>query len=157
MSFIVPLLSTLSWIGFISAGFVLWSYGNTNGGYSMVGIAICLPAVVAATLPFVPSFKRNSPTAELPPSLLYLVAWLGTLSWAGFLVCGFILWYVGNTSGGYSMVGIAICLPAAVAALLSLRFACTRGATGVVPTPALPTGVVAVDVSTSATAPAVAQ
>jgi hypothetical protein len=147
MSFIVPLLSTLSWIGFISAGFVLWSYGNTNGGYSMVGIAICLPAVVAAALPFVPPFKRNSPAAELPPSLLYLIAWLGTLSWAGFLVCGFILWYVGNTNGGYSMVGIAICLPAAVAAVLSLRFACTRKAV-----PALPTTAVNVS-TTAATAP----
>ena len=152
MSFIVPLLSTLSWIGFISAGFVLWSYGNTNGGYSMVGIAICLPAVVAAVLPFLNPFKRSGTdgVGVQSPALLYLVAWLGTLSWAGFLVCGFILWYVGNTNGGYSMVGIAICLPAAVAALLSLHAACSRK---VPATQTLPTTVVTVDGAASATAP----
>ena len=147
MSFIIPLLSTLSWIGFISAGFVLWSYGNTNGGYSMVGIAICLPAVVAVLLPFL-NRVRSDVLAPQSPTLLYLIAWLGTLSWAGFLVCGFILWYVGNTNGGYSMVGIAICLPAVVAALLSLRASCAGTAK-----PTLPTTVVTVDGAASATAP----
>jgi hypothetical protein len=57
------LLATLSWVGFIAAGFVLWSQGNTNGGYSMVGIAICLPAVVAVALPFVGSCGNKAAAA----------------------------------------------------------------------------------------------
>jgi len=144
VSWLLPLLSTLSWVGFISAGFVLWSYGNTSGGYSMVGIAICLPAVVAVVLPFFSALSRPSSVgpSAYPPPLLYLIAWLGTLSWLGFLVCGFVLWYVGNTEGGYSMVGIAICLPAAVAAVLSLRFACVGSKPA---TQALPTVVPAVE------------
>ena len=43
-------LSVLSWLGFIVAGFMLWATGNTSGGYAMVGIAICLPAVIAAVV-----------------------------------------------------------------------------------------------------------
>jgi len=58
------LLATLSWVGFIAAGFVLWAEGNTNGGYSMVGIAICLPAVVAAALPFVGSCGKKTPSVS---------------------------------------------------------------------------------------------
>ena len=49
----VALLSTLSWSGFIVSGFMLWATGNTNGGYSMVGIAICLPAAIAAIVALV--------------------------------------------------------------------------------------------------------
>ena len=49
----VALLSVLSWAGFIVAGFMLWATGNTNGGYSMVGIAICLPAAIAAIVALV--------------------------------------------------------------------------------------------------------
>jgi hypothetical protein len=62
------LLATLSWVGFIAAGFVLWAEGNTNGGYSMVGIAICLPAVVAVALPFVGSCGKKTPSAAVPPT-----------------------------------------------------------------------------------------
>ena len=60
----VALLSVLSWAGFIVAGFMLWATGNTNGGYSMVGIAICLPAVVAAVVALV--HGRSAPTAAAP-------------------------------------------------------------------------------------------
>ena len=56
----VALLSVLSWAGFIVAGFMLWATGNTNGGYSMVGIAICLPAAIAAIVALV---HGRSPTA----------------------------------------------------------------------------------------------
>jgi len=108
------LLSTLSWLGFIVCGFVLWYYGNTNGGYSMVGIAIILPAVVALGL-LVPACRQPPATSVTP--LTAGVALLGTLSWLGFLVAGFMLWYFGNTNGGYSMVSIAIILPAVVAAI----------------------------------------
>lgn len=62
------LLATLSWVGFIAAGFVLWAEGNTNGGYSMVGIAICLPAVVAAALPFVGSCGKKTPSVAVSPA-----------------------------------------------------------------------------------------
>jgi hypothetical protein len=62
------LLATLSWVGFIAAGFVLWAEGNTNGGYSMVGIAICLPAVVAAALPFVGSCGKKTPSVAVAPT-----------------------------------------------------------------------------------------
>ena len=62
------LLATLSWVGFIAAGFVLWAEGNTNGGYSMVGIAICLPAVVAAALPFVGSCGKKTPSVSPAPT-----------------------------------------------------------------------------------------
>ena len=113
----VPLLLTLSWLGFIISGFMLWYTGNTNGGYSMVGIAIILPALVAALVPLVP--RLTTGLAGASASTAYILSWLFTLSWAGFLVCGFVLWYYGNTAGGYSMVGIAICLPAAIAAVLS--------------------------------------
>jgi hypothetical protein len=108
------LLATLSWVGFIVAGFVLWSNGNTNGGYSMVGIAICLPAVVAALVHAVRAWRSQTFTNAHRASLL----WLGALSWLGFIVCGFVLWSFGNTNGGYSMVGIATILPFAVAAVL---------------------------------------
>ena len=57
----VALLSVLSWAGFIVAGFMLWATGNTNGGYSMVGIAICLPAAVAAIVALV--HGRSAPAA----------------------------------------------------------------------------------------------
>lgn len=57
----VALLSVLSWAGFIVAGFMLWATGNTNGGYSMVGIAICLPAVIAAIVALV--HGRSAPAA----------------------------------------------------------------------------------------------
>ena len=60
----VALLSTLSWAGFIVAGFMLWATGNTNGGYSMVGIAICLPAVIAAVVAVVNG--RAAPAAAAP-------------------------------------------------------------------------------------------
>ena len=112
----VPLLLTQSWLGFIVSGFMLWYYGNTNGGYSMVGIAIILPALVAAIVLFNALCRKQTFTASLVSAL----SWLATLSWSGFLVCGFFLWYTGNTNGGYSMVGIAIILPAVVAALLPL-------------------------------------
>jgi len=127
------LLSTLSWLGFIVCGFVLWYYGNTNGGYSMVGIAIILPAVVALGL-LVPACRQPPATSVTP--LTAGVALLGTLSWLGFLVAGFMLWYFGNTNGGYSMVSIAIILPAVVAAIY--------GIVGLVRTvPALPAPAVA--------------
>ena len=111
----VALLSTLSWTGFIVSGFMLWNYGNTNGGYSMVGIAICLPAVIAAILLIARSFHKE---AAKRSALMAGTALLSTLSWIGFIVAGFMLWAVGNTNGGYSMVGIAIILPAVVAALV---------------------------------------
>lgn len=120
------LLSTLSWIGFIVAGFMLWAVGNTNGGYSMVGIAIILPAVVAALVPVVAHFQRSaadaaaSAVATAFSPQMTAVSLLSVLSWAGFIVAGFMLWATGNTSGGYAMVGIAICLPAVVAALVAL-------------------------------------
>ena len=113
----VPLLLTLSWLGFIISGFMLWYTGNTNGGYSMVGIAIILPALVAALVQLVP--RLTTGLAGASASTTYILGWLFTLSWAGFLVCGFVLWYYGNTNGGYSMVGIAICLPAVIAVVLS--------------------------------------
>ena len=116
----VALLSTLSWSGFIVSGFMLWASGNTNGGYSMVGIAICLPAVLAALLPL---FTRGSSgavsTTSMSPSMVG-VTLLSVLSWLGFIVAGFMLWATGNTNGGYSMVGIAICLPAVIAAIIAL-------------------------------------
>ena len=59
----VALLSTLSWAGFIVAGFMLWATGNTNGGYSMVGIAICLPAVIAAVVAVVHGRSAPAPPA----------------------------------------------------------------------------------------------
>lgn len=107
----VPLLLTQSWLGFIVSGFMLWFYGNTNGGYAMVGIAICLPAVVATFLALHTSCRR----APFSAPLVYVLGWLSSLSWSGFLVAGFMLWYYGNTNGGYAMVGIAIILPAVVA------------------------------------------
>jgi hypothetical protein len=58
----VALLSTLSWSGFIVSGFMLWATGNTNGGYSMVGIAICLPAVIAVVVALVHG-RTPTPTA----------------------------------------------------------------------------------------------
>jgi len=58
----VALLSTLSWAGFIVAGFMLWATGNTSGGYSMVGIAICLPAVIAAVVAVVHG-RSSAPAA----------------------------------------------------------------------------------------------
>ena len=67
------------------------------------------------------------------------VALLSVLSWAGFIVAGFMLWATGNTNGGYSMVGIAICLPAAIAAIVALvhgRSAATASSTAVVATAA---------------------
>ena len=54
-------LSVLSWLGFIVAGFMLWATGNTSGGYAMVGIAICLPAVIAAVVAVV--HGRAAPAA----------------------------------------------------------------------------------------------
>ena len=63
---LAALLATLSWVGFIAAGFVLWAEGNTNGGYSMVGIAICLPAAVAVALPFVGVCGKKAPAAPAP-------------------------------------------------------------------------------------------
>ena len=59
----VALLSVLSWAGFIVAGFMLWATGNTNGGYSMVGIAICLPAAIAAIVALV---HGRTPAAAAP-------------------------------------------------------------------------------------------
>jgi hypothetical protein len=68
------LLATLSWVGFIAAGFVLWAEGNTNGGYSMVGIAICLPAVVAVALPFVGVCGKKAPApAAVAPATAVVV------------------------------------------------------------------------------------
>jgi len=61
----VALLSTLSWAGFIVAGFMLWATGNTNGGYSMVGIAICLPAAVAAVVAVVHGRSSAPPAAAV--------------------------------------------------------------------------------------------
>ena len=58
----VALLSVLSWAGFIVAGFMLWATGNTNGGYSMVGIAICLPAAIAVVVALVHG-RTPTPTA----------------------------------------------------------------------------------------------
>ena len=129
----VALLSTLSWSGFIVSGFMLWATGNTNGGYSMVGIAICLPAVIAALLPL---FARNSSatsavvSAPMSPQMTAL-AFLSVLSWLGFIVAGFMLWATGNTNGGYSMVGIAICLPAVIAAIVALVHGRSAPATAV--------------------------
>jgi len=60
----VALLSTLSWSGFIVSGFMLWATGNTSGGYAMVGIAICLPAVIAAVVAIV--HGRSAPAAATP-------------------------------------------------------------------------------------------
>jgi hypothetical protein len=65
----VVLLSTLSWVGFIVAGFMLWASGNTNGGYSMVGIAICLPAAVAAIVALV-----NARSAKPAPAVVSVPA-----------------------------------------------------------------------------------
>ena len=62
----VALLSVLSWAGFIVAGFMLWATGNTNGGYSMVGIAICLPAAIAAIVALV--HGRSAPAAPATPA-----------------------------------------------------------------------------------------
>ena len=149
----VPLLLTLSWLGFIISGFMLWYTGNTSGGYSMVGIAIILPALVAALVPLVPRFTAG--LAGASASTAFLLAWLATLSWIGFLVCGFVLWYYGNTDGGYSMVGIAICLPAAVAAVVSLRTALSTHALPVAPAAtsvAVDAGVVTAATTGSATA-----
>jgi len=118
----VALLSTLSWSGFIVSGFMLWATGNTNGGYSMVGIAICLPAVLAALLPlYAGGSSATSPvvSASMSPQMTAL-AFLSVLSWLGFIVAGFMLWATGNTSGGYAMVGIAICLPAVIAAVVAV-------------------------------------
>jgi hypothetical protein len=117
----VALLSTLSWSGFIVSGFMLWATGNTNGGYSMVGIAICLPAVLAALLPLYARGSATSPVVSTPMSpQMTALAFLSVLSWLGFIVAGFMLWATGNTSGGYAMVGIAICLPAVIAALVAV-------------------------------------
>jgi hypothetical protein len=149
------LLSTLSWIGFIVAGFMLWAVGNTNGGYSMVGIAIILPAVVAALVPVVAHFQRSaadaaaSAVATAFSPQMTAVSLLSVLSWAGFIVAGFMLWATGNTSGGYAMVGIAICLPAAVAALVALAQALPAKATAAA-------SVVVPEVSAAPAAPAAA-
>jgi hypothetical protein len=139
----VPLLLTLSWLGFIISGFMLWYTGNTNGGYSMIGIAIILPALVAALIPLVP--RITSGLAGASASTAYILSWLFTLSWAGFLVCGFVLWYYGNTNGGYSMVGIAICLPAVIASGLAgyiARAPAAKAAEPVVSAVAVDAGVV---------------
>jgi len=61
----VALLSTLSWSGFIVSGFMLWATGNTNGGYSMVGIAICLPAVIAAVVAVIHGRSTPAPAAPV--------------------------------------------------------------------------------------------
>jgi hypothetical protein len=118
----VALLSTLSWSGFIESGFMLWATGNTNGGYSMVGIAICLPAVLAALLPlYAGGSSATSAVVSTPMSpQMTALAFLSVLSWLGFIVAGFMLWATGNTSGGYAMVGIAICLPAVIAAVVAV-------------------------------------
>ena len=118
----VALLSTLSWSGFIVSGFMLWATGNTNGGYSMVGIAICLPAVLAALLPlYAGGSSATSAVVSTPMSpQMTALAFLSVLSWLGFIVAGFMLWATGNTSGGYAMVGIAICLPAVIAAVVAV-------------------------------------
>ena len=68
----VALLSTLSWAGFIVAGFMLWATGNTNGGYSMVGIAICLPAAVAAVVAVV--HGRSSAPPAAPAAVVAVTA-----------------------------------------------------------------------------------
>lgn len=115
LAYTAPRLLTMSWAGFIVSGFMLWYYSNLSGGYAMVGIAICLPAVVAAVL-LAHTFCARAGFSE---GVVSTLSWLGTLSWSGFLVAGFMLWYYGNTSGGYAMVGIAIILPAVVAAVLS--------------------------------------
>jgi hypothetical protein len=44
---------------------MLWATGNTNGGYSMVGIAICLPAVIAAVVAVVHSRSSAPPAAAV--------------------------------------------------------------------------------------------
>ena len=119
---------------------MLWYTGNTNGGYSMIGIAIILPALVAALVPLLP--RLTTGLAGASASTTYILGWLFTLSWAGFLVCGFVLWYYGNTNGGYSMVGIAICLPAVIAVVLSGYIALAK--------PALPAPVVAAAVAVDA-------
>jgi hypothetical protein len=66
----VALLSTLSWAGFIVAGFMLWATGNTNGGYSMVGIAICLPAVIAAVVAVVHGRAAPAVAAVAAPKVV---------------------------------------------------------------------------------------
>ena len=66
----VALLSVLSWAGFIVAGFMLWATGNTNGGYSMVGIAICLPAAIAVVVALV---HGRTPAAAAPAAAVVAV------------------------------------------------------------------------------------
>jgi hypothetical protein len=66
-------LSVLSWLGFIVAGFMLWATGNTNGGYSMVGIAICLPAVIAAVVAVVHG-RSSAPAAPAAAAVAVTVA-----------------------------------------------------------------------------------
>jgi len=112
--FPTALLATLSWAGFITAGFVLWANGNTNGGYSMVGISIILPAVVAVAVHITRALSAKPTSTGWTPNLVATTL-LGSLSWLGFIVCGFVLWFYGNTNGGYSMVGIGIILPAVLA------------------------------------------
>ena len=139
----VALLSTLSWSGFIVSGFMLWATGNTNGGYSMVGIAICLPAVLAALLPlYAGGSSATSPVVSTPMSpQMTALAFLSVLSWLGFIVAGFMLWATGNTNGGYSMVGIAICLPAVIAAVVALAH--SRSPAAAAPATAVSVGAVA--------------
>ena len=143
LAYSAPRLLTMSWAGFIVAGFMLWYYANLNGGYAMVGIAIIFPALVAALVLFHALCARKG----FSEAVISTLSWLGSLSWSGFLVAGFMLWYYGNTNGGYAMVGIAIILPAVVAVALS--FTCTR-ATKALPAPAA----VTVDAATPAPAPA---
>ena len=140
----VALLSTLSWSGFIVSGFMLWASGNTNGGYSMVGIAICLPAVIAALLPLVVRAPPSDPSTSMSPRMVG-VTLLSVLSWLGFIVAGFMLWATGNTNGGYSMVGIAICLPAVIAAIVAL----VHGRTAAVVAPTVPASAVVVAATTA--------
>jgi len=70
----VALLSTLSWSGFIVSGFMLWATGNTNGGYSMVGIAICLPAVIAAVVALVHGRSAPAPAPAGPVAVTGVTA-----------------------------------------------------------------------------------
>jgi len=70
----VALLSTLSWSGFIVSGFMLWATGNTNGGYSMVGIAICLPAVIAAVVALVHGRSAPAPAPAAPVAVTGVTA-----------------------------------------------------------------------------------
>jgi hypothetical protein len=148
LAYAAPPLLTMSWAGFIVAGFMLWYYGNLSGGYAMVGIAICLPAVVAAVLLVHTLCSRKGFSSDVVSAL----SWLGSLSWSGFLVAGFMLWYFGNTNGGYSMVGIAIILPAVVALALTFVGAC--GAKAVADAPAASVSVAAVAAPAPAPAPA---